>query len=368
MFHAVRTASDTSTLTIRDITDDARKLPDFADHEEILYGEDPERGLRTIIAIHSTVLGPALGGTRVWPYETFEAGLTDALRLSHGMTQKASVTGLKLGGGKAVIFADSKTEKTPDMLEAYAEMLSTVQDRYITAEDVGLCVADADFLRARTPNISGTSSGGSGNPSPFTALGVFLGLKAAVKHRLGKAGVEGLRVAVQGLGSVGWSLCEQLHDEGAELVVADIDAAQVEKAVSTFGAESVPSDKIHAADADVFAPCALGGILSEKTIPHIKAKVIAGAANNQLAVDEDGARLRERGILYAPDYVLNAGGLINVHAEREPGGYDKARVIGMIDAIPNALESIFAKSDATGRPTAEVAAEIADERIAGARR
>ena len=355
------------TLAVRDITGEARKLPDFAGHERIVSGHDPLRGLTAIVAVHSTALGPALGGTRIWPFETFEDALTDVLRLSHGMTLKAAVSGLPLGGGKAVIIADPRAAKPRPILEAYADMLRTLRDTFITAEDVGMSLADADFLKTLTPNVSGTTSGGSGNPSPVTAEGTFLGLRTAVRHRFGSEDLSGLRVAVQGLGAVGRALCERLHAAGASLTVADIDKARVDAAVADFGARGTDPGAIVAAEADVLAPCALGGVLSERTIPALKAKVVAGSANNQLARAEDARRLQKRGILYAPDYVINAGGLINVAAELAPGGYDRAAAMSKLHEIPQTLDRIFATALKTGATTSDVARSIAEERIAAAR-
>lgn len=360
-------AETAPTLTIRDITDEARAMRDFAGHERIVAGRDPARGLNAIVAIHSTALGPALGGTRIWPFATFEDALTDVLRLSHGMTLKAAVSGLSLGGGKAVIIADSRSDKTPAMLEAYAELLATLRGSYITAEDVGMTLADADFLRERTSNVSGTTQGGSGNPSPVTAEGTFLGLVAAVRHRFGSDDLSGLRVAVQGLGSVGWALCERLHGAGASLTVADIDAARVNAAVREFGARKADPDAIISAEADVLAPCALGGVLSQETIPQLKARAVAGSANNQLARPRDARRLQDRGILYAPDYVINAGGLINVAAEFAPGGYDREAAMAKVREIPATLDAIFERASASGETTSDVARAIAEERIAAAK-
>lgn len=356
-----------STLRLTDITARAARLPAFDGHERIWLGEDEIRGLTAIVAVHDTSLGPALGGTRVWPHATFEAALVDALRLSRGMTFKAAVVGVPFGGGKAVIKADPRTDKTPAMLDAYAEMLAALNGQYFTGEDVGLTLADADYLRERTPNVSGTTIGGSGNPSPVTALGTFLGIRAALAHRTGSDGLAGLRVAVQGLGSVGWSLCERLAAEGAALVVADIDRGRVAGAVEAFGAQAVEADAIVTADVDLFAPCALGGILSSSTIPHLKAGIVAGSANNQLARHEDAATLRERGVLYAPDYVITAGGLINVAAELDPDGYDRDRVTARVASIPETLTAIFRRAEAEGLPTNTVAQAIAEERIAWAR-
>jgi len=367
--HTPRILKDTlqgSTLTITDITADAARLEAFDHHEHVWHGRDEARELNAIVAIHNTALGPALGGTRMWPHESFEAALTDVLRLSRGMTYKAAVAGMHFGGGKAVIIGDAKKEKTPALLEAYAEMLAALSGQYYTAEDVGFTLADADFLRARTDNVTGTTLGGSGNPSSVTAHGVFLGLKAALRHR-GVNALEGVTIAVQGLGSVGWTLCEKLYAGGAKLFVTDIDTARVEEACRSFHATSVAPGEILSAPADVFAPCALGGVLSAETIPSLHAGIVAGAANNQLARHEDARLLMERGILYAPDYVINAGGLLNVAAELSPGGYDRAATMEEVARIPETLTGIFQRAEADRRPTNDVAAEIADERIAAAR-
>jgi leucine dehydrogenase len=363
----LRAVRATTTLKLTDITARAARLPDFDGHERVWLGEDEARGLTAIVAIHNTALGPALGGTRIWPHPSFEAALTDVLRLSRGMTFKAAIAGVPFGGGKAVIKADPKTEKTTDLLEAYAEMLAMLNGQYYTGEDVGLTLADADFLRERTPNISGTTLGGSGNPSPVTAHGTWLGIKAALKHRTGSDELTGIRVAVQGLGSVGRSLCELLNADGASLTVADIDEARVTAAVDAFGAQAVSSETIIAALADVYAPCALGGVLSTDTIPHLKAEIVAGAANNQLARHEDAAHLMRRGVLYAPDYVINGGGLVNVAMELAPDGYDRTAVMGKVAEIPATLKRIFERADKEGRPTNDVAQAMAERLIGQAR-
>lgn len=357
-----------TTLEITDITAEAARLPAFDAHEQVWLGRDTVRGLIAIVSIHSTVLGPALGGTRIWPHVSFEAGLTDALRLSRGMTFKSAIAGLPLGGGKAVIIADAKTDKAPAMLEAYAEMLDTLVGQYITAEDVGMTLADADFLAERAPNVAGTTRGGSGNPSPFTAQGTFFGLKAALRHRKGSDDLKGVRVAVQGLGSVGWSLCRKLHAEGAVLTVSDLDPARTARAAETLGATIVEGNAIVAADVDIFAPCALGGILSAETIPLLKAGIVAGAANNQLATAEDGKQLVERGILYAPDYVINAGGVINVAAEMADGGYSVEAVMPRVEKIAKTLTKIFERAEREGRTTDDVAEAMAREIVEAARK
>jgi leucine dehydrogenase len=360
---ALRTPGIATSLKVTDITDEASKLEAFDGHECVWLGCDIERGLNAIVAIHDTRLGPALGGTRVWPHETFEDALTDALRLSRGMTYKAAVANLQLGGGKAVIWADPARDKTPALLDAYAEMLAQLDGQYFTAEDVGLSLADADYLRERARNVTGTTKGGSGNPSPVTAHGVYLGLKAAFAYRKGHDDLNGVRVAVQGLGSVGRALCERLHKDGAKLIVSDINEVRAARARKEFGAEVAAPDEVLAADADIFAPCALGAVLSAETIPALKAGIVAGAANNQLARHEDAALLMERAVLYAPDYVLNAGGLINVAGELDPEGYDRARVMDALKEIPKTLTAIFERAEKLGRPTNDIAREIAEERL-----
>lgn len=361
---ALKTPNVATGLTVTDITDKASKLEAFDGHECIWLGRDEERGLTAIVAIHDTRLGPALGGTRVWPHETFEAALTDALRLSRGMTYKAAVANLPLGGGKAVIRADPARDKTPELLDAYADMLARLDGQYFTAEDVGLTLADADYLRERTRNVTGTTKGGSGDPSPVTAHGVYLGLKAAFAFRNGHEKLDGVRVAVQGLGSVGWALCERLNADGARLIVSDINDVRIAKARKAFGAEVAAPNAILGAQADIFAPCALGAVLSAESIPALKAGIVAGAANNQLARHEDARLLRERGVLYAPDYVINAGGLINVAGELDPEGYDRARVMDGLNEIPKTLTAIFERAEKLGRPTNDIAREIAEERLA----
>ncbi|MET0600281.1 MAG: Glu/Leu/Phe/Val dehydrogenase dimerization domain-containing protein [Mesorhizobium sp.] len=351
------------TLTLIDITGEATELEAYDGHEQVWLGRDIDRNLTAIVAIHDTTLGPALGGTRVWPHESFAATLTDALRLSRGMTYKAAVTGVPFGGGKAVIMADPKHDKSPALLEAYADMLAALDGQFYTGEDVGLTLADADFLRSRTGNVTGTTVGGSGNPSPVTAHGVFLGIKAARRHATGTDSLAGVRVAVQGLGSVGLALCAQLAAEGAVLTVADIDPGRTAEARQRFGAVAVDAEAILAADVDILAPCALGGVLTAKSIPDIRATIVAGSANNQLALHEDARLLMSRGILYAPDYVINAGGLINVAAELAPGGYDAEQAMRRVADIPATLAAIFRRADEERRPTNEIAAAMAMERI-----
>jgi leucine dehydrogenase len=296
-------------------------------HEQVSFFVDKQSGLKAIVGVHSTTLGPALGGCRMWNYSSEFEALRDVLRLSRGMTYKAAVAGLKLGGGKAVIIGDSRKDKNEALLKAFGRAVEMLAGRYFTAEDVGMSVKDIDVIRTETRfAVGGSNEGGSGDPSIMTAFGVFQGMKAAVKAAGLGDDLNGLTVAVQGLGNVGHHLCSHLSAAGARLVVADIHKPQVEKIVEQFGADVVSAEEVHAADVDVFAPCALGAVLNSRTIPTIKAKVIAGAANNQLETDNDGYELMRRGIVYAPDYAINAGGLINVAAELE--GYNKELVIG----------------------------------------
>lgn len=336
--------------------------PEFDKHQRVVFCNDEASGLKAIIAIHNTNLGPALGGCRIWKYERDDDAVTDVLRLSKGMTYKAAMAGLGLGGGKSVILADAKTEKTKGKLLAFGRFIDQLNGRYITAEDVGTTVEDMDTIRTVTLHVSGVT-GGAGNPSPSTAHGVFIGLEAAVRHQLGKDGADGLTVAVQGLGNVGYGLCRYLHGAGTKLIVTDVNKAAVDSAVEEFGATAVDIDAIFSVDADVFAPCALGAALNDETIPQLKAKVVAGAANNQLAEERHGQALRDRGILYAPDYVINAGGLIDVARFKINLDIEQART--KLRQIDDTLTEIFERADKEGLPTSEVADRIAEERFGG---
>lgn len=333
---------------------------DFDGHEQVVYCGDERSGLRAIIAIHNTNLGPALGGCRMWPYGSEREALSDALRLSRGMTYKNALAGLDCGGGKAVIIGDPKSDKSEALLRAMGRAVDSLGGHYITAEDVGMTVQDMDVLRQVTPHARGVSRG-CGNPSPATAFGVYNGIRAAVAYKLKRNGLDGMRIAVQGLGSVGGRLCDYLARDGARLAVADIDEPRVRRAVETHGAEAVPSAEIHGYDADVFAPCALGAILNDETIPRIKAPIVAGAANNQLAAPRHGAALTARGILYAPDYVINAGGVIDVAAEGP--GYNADAVLTRAAGIHDTLLGIFQRADAEGLPTGAIADRMAEDRF-----
>ena len=291
--------------------------PDFDAHEVLHFVDQPEHGLRAIIAIHSTHLGPAAGGARFWHYEDADLALTDALRLSRGMSYKNAMAGLPLGGGKAVILAPAERRKSPELLAAFGKAVDRLCGRYITAEDVGMSVADMVEIRRQTKYVAGLPNEGGvgGDPGPHTALGTFLGIKAAVKRALGKDSVEGLHIAVQGAGSVATGVAMHAASEGAKLSIADVDGAKAKKLAEMAGGEVVDPAEILFLEADVVSPNALGAILDEESIARLRAPIVAGAANNQLAKPVDGAFLNERGILYAPDYVINAGGIINVCTE-----------------------------------------------------
>ncbi|MDQ0317238.1 Glu/Leu/Phe/Val family dehydrogenase [Amorphus orientalis] len=341
--------------------------PAFDDHEQVVFCSDAETGLRAIIAIHDTRLGPALGGCRMWAYGSSGEAVTDALRLSRGMTYKNSLAGLDLGGGKSVIIGDPGRDKTPALLAAFGRHVETLGGRYTTAEDVGISTEDMEQVATATSHARGTPATGLGDPSPYTALGILSGIKAALAHRTGSDEIAGRRIVLQGLGHVGWHLADLLAKEKARLVVADVDASTAERAEAAFGAERAEADSAHRIEADVFAPCALGAGLNARTIPELGAGIVAGAANNQLATEADGERLMARGVLYAPDYAINAGGVISI-ALSKPGGDDTA-VMERVTAIGETLRQIFVRADADGLPTDVVADAIARERLerAGAR-
>ncbi|MBN8443054.1 MAG: Glu/Leu/Phe/Val dehydrogenase [Thauera sp.] len=340
---------------------------DFADHEQVVFVSDDASGLRAIIAVHNSNLGPALGGCRMWPYATEDEAIRDVLRLSRGMTYKSAMANLKLGGGKSVIIGNPRTQKTPELLAAFARALEQLNGRYIAAEDSGTSVADMKYMAQFTRHVAGivdkpTDEGTrSGDPSPATAYGVFVGIKAAVKERLGRDSLQGLRVAVQGVGNVGFDLARQLKEAGAELWVTDIHRESLTAAARELGATVVAPEDIFGLDVDLFAPCALGAILNDQTIPQLKARIVAGAANNQLAEARHGAELFRRGILYAPDYVINAGGIIDVYHERT--GFDRAVLVSHIEGIYDNLMEVFERSRKEERPTGEVADAIAEERF-----
>jgi leucine dehydrogenase len=338
---------------------------DFAGHEQVVHVADATSGLRGIIAIHSTALGPAIGGCRVYPYADDAAALTDVLRLSQGMSLKAAVAGVPFGGAKMVVIADPR-RKTAALMRAVGVAIARLGGRYVTGEDVGTTVDDMAEIRRETDCVMGLPErlGGSGDPSPRTALGCFVGIKAAVRHRLGRDDLQGLRVAVQGLGNVGTNLCRLLVDAGATLIVTDTRAAAIESAVRSFGAAAVAPDAIHAIEADVFAPCALGAVINDTTLPTLKAAIVAGGANNQLADEaRHGAALRARNILYAPDYVINGGGMIQLALERA-FGLDWAETDRRVRQIGDTLAQIFVRADQAGVPTSAAAQELAHARLA----
>ena len=340
-------------------------FPDFDAHEALHFVHDEATGLRAIIALHSTHLGPAAGGVRFWHYADADGALTDALRLSRGMSYKNAMAGLPLGGGKAVILAGADRAKSPELLAAYGRAVDSLGGKYVTAEDVGMSVADMIEVRRQTRYVAGLPAEGSavgGDPGPHTSLGVFLGLKAAVKRALGKDNVSGLHIALQGAGSVATGVAIHAAAEGARLSIADVDPARAKKLAHDLGATIVDPAHILALEADVFSPNALGAILTEQSISALKAPIVAGGANNQLATREDGARLMKRGVLYAPDYVINAGGIINVSSEFLGEG-DAGLVRSRIEAIPARLEQIWTESAASKRDPAAVADAMAQALI-----
>lgn len=334
------------------------------DYEQLVFCQDQTSGLKAIIAIHDTTLGPALGGTRMWTYATEGEAIEDALRLARGMTYKNAAAGLNLGGGKAVIIGDPRKDKNPELFRAFGRYIQGLNGRYITAEDVGTTEEDMDLIHLETDFVTGVSAefGSSGNPSPVTAYGIYIGMKAAAKEAFGSDSLEGKTIAVQGVGNVAFTLCRHLHEEGAKLIVTDINKVAVQQAVEEFGAKAVDINDIYSQDADIFAPCALGAIINDTTIPQLKAKVIAGSANNQLQDPIHGDRIHEMGIVYAPDYVINSGGVINVADEL--AGYNRERALKRVDGIYGTIEQIFAISKRDKIPTYVAADRLAEERIA----
>ncbi|MFK7886382.1 MAG: Leu/Phe/Val dehydrogenase [Gammaproteobacteria bacterium] len=343
--------------------------PEFDQHETVHQAYEAKTGLATIIAIHSTALGPAAGGCRRWEYAHSADALTDALRLSRGMTYKNAIAGLPFGGGKAVILASDDAPKTPQLFAAYGRVVDSLGGRYITAEDVGMTVADMHEVSRHTAHVSGLAQEGQaagGDPSPWTALGVFHGITAAVRARLNKDSVRGLRVAVQGVGNVGFNLCRLLHESGAKLVVADVNEANLKRVVDAMPVEVVSPADILFADVDVLAPCALGHLFDADTIARLRTPVIAGGANNQLGGEDDGELLRQRDILYAPDFVINGGGIISVWHEHR-GGSTAAAVRADVGRIPERLDNIFARAAKEQRATNAIANEMARALVAAGR-
>lgn len=338
----------------------------YRDHEFVSFCQDSETGLKAIIGVHDSTLGPALGGCRMWPFVSEQEALEDVLRLSRGMTYKAAMADLSYGGGKAVIIGDSRTQKTPELFRRFGRFVDSLHGAYITAEDVGTSPVDMEYVREVTDHVAGYTQGGSGDPSPATAWGVFHGIRAAANAAFGTADLTGKHVAVQGLGHVGYWLVKYLHEAGAQLTVTDIFPDRVREIADEFKATAVAPDEIYAVDADIFAPCALGAIVNDETMPLIKAKVIAGAANNQLKEDRHGDMLRQRGILYAPDYVINAGGIINIRYEGPQ--YNKQAAFDHCARIYDTLSHLFTEADRAAEPTNIAADRLAEEKLAVAKR
>ncbi len=330
------------------------------DHEQLVFGVEPTSGYRGLIAVHNTALGPALGGTRYWKYNSEADAVVDALRLAKGMSYKNAVAGLGLGGGKSVIMAPDGPVDREAIFRAHGRLVETLKGRYITAEDVGTSTADMDFIHMETEHVAGLQ-GKSGDPSPVTAHGVYVGIKASAKWKLGSDKLEGRTVAVQGLGHVGYYLCKELKAEGAKLVVTDIHKEKVQQVVDEFGAKSVASDAIYGVEADIFAPCALGAVVNDTTLPQFKVKIIAGAANNQLAEPRHGDALEKKGILYAPDYVINAGGVINVYSELM--GWPASRAHAKAGEIYETMLRVYQLAKDEGLPTHLAADRVAEKRL-----
>jgi len=356
-------------------SDSPVRLPDLlqlieqAQFERVVIHQDFQTGLRAIVAIHNTSRGPALGGVRMWPYASLREALHDALRLAQAMTYKAAVSRLPLGGGKAVIIGNPRKDKSLQLLKAFGRLVHSLGGRYLTAEDVGMTVKDMETIRRVTPHVTGTAtrSGGSGDPSIMTAIGVFHGIRATLEELGLKRGaissLAGVRVAVQGVGKVGYRLAWLLHRQGVRLVVSDLDRTRARRAAQDFSAEVVSSEHIYGVPCDIFAPCALGGVLNARTIPRLRCRAIAGAANNQLATPDDALRLRRRNILYAPDFVVNAGGLINIAVGLGPGGYDVRNAERKTRAIAGTLRAVYRAARERRCTTAEAAERLAKARL-----
>ncbi|HYK76579.1 MAG TPA: Glu/Leu/Phe/Val dehydrogenase dimerization domain-containing protein [Daejeonella sp.] len=333
-------------------------------HQKVVFCNDADTGLKAIIAVHDTTLGPALGGTRMWPYKTEAEALRDVLRLSRGMTYKAAITGLNLGGGKAVIIGDSRQDKSEALMRRYGRFIKNLNGAFITAEDVGTNPKDMEYIRMETEYVTGVpeSLGGSGDPSPVTAKGVFMGIKASVKELYGNDSLAGKSVVVQGIGNVGESLVGLLREENVKVYISDINEERLGYVAKKYGAEAVPNNNIFDLDVDIYAPCALGATINSETIDKLRCAIIAGSANNQLADEAvQGRQLLEKGILYAPDYLINAGGLINCYSEI--AGFSKKRTMQLAENIYEATRNVLRKSKSDNIPTNEAANKIAEKRI-----
>ena len=327
--------------------------------EEVAFFYNKEAGLKSIIAIHDTTLGPAWGGTRLWNYRNEEEALIDVLRLSKGMTRKSSISGLDAGGGKAVIIAKSE-QKTEALLRAHGRYVERFKGEFITGEDVGIGIEDAKIMHKETEHVVGVSKE-FGDPSPFTAHGVVCGMRACVRDVYGSSSLSGLKVAIQGAGHVGYHLAKELHNEGSELIVADIQKELTKRIFQEFGAKVVSQGEIYSVDCDIFAPCALGAIINDETIPKLKCKIVAGSANNQLEENRHGIILHEKGIRYAPDYVINAGGLIAIYIDSKHGTVEEA--MKKLEEIEEKIDKIISVSKEHNEPTYEIADRLADERV-----
>jgi leucine dehydrogenase len=338
--------------------------PSFDAHELVHFEVDQGTGLRTIIAVHSTAMGPACGGCRLWNYQSSHAALEDVLRLSRGMSYKNALADIPLGGGKAVIMAEEE-QKTPDLMRAFGRIVESLEGRYITAEDVGITVEDMQIVAEKTSHVYGLphQHSAGGDPSPYTARGVYQGMKAALKHRFDQSEFKGVRVLVQGAGSVGYNLCKLLHAGGAEVLVTDINDCKLQRIRSELPVEIVKADEFLKPQVDIFAPCAMGAVLNDETIPALTAQIVAGGANNQLAKPEHGEMLRDRGILYAPDYVINSGGIINVWGEMQRLSCED--VTAKIARIYDTTLQILEEADVRGLASDHVADEMAEAVIRG---
>lgn len=336
------------------------------DHEEILFCQDKDTGLKAIIAIHNTILGPSLGGTRMWRYVSEEEALKDVMRLSRGMTYKSALAGLNLGGGKAVIIGDSKKDKSEALFRRFGKFVDSLSGRYITAEDVGISTKDIEYVSMETDHVAGLpeSMGGGGDPSPITAYGVFVGIKAGLKHAYGKDDLNGIRVAVQGVGHVGEHLVEYLTEEGAKVIITDIHDDLIQHVVKKYNCSAVSSHEIYDVDMDVYAPCALGATVNKPNVDRMNCRVIAGAANNQLENEKkDGQYLLQKGIVYLPDYLINSGGIINCFSELTDHIYNREAALTRTENIYNTALEILKTADRENKPAQEVANKLAEERL-----
>ena len=336
---------------------------EYDNHEQVVFCSDEASGLKAIIAVHNTNCGPGVGGCRFWNYDSDEEALVDVLRLSKGMTYTNALAGLNFGGGKAVIIGDPKKLKSEALFRAFGRALNNLNGTYYSAEDVNITTGDIMIAHQETDYVVGLE-GKSGNPAPFTALGTYLGIKAAAKHMFGSDDLSGKKLSVQGLGAVGMAICEYLFKDGAELTVTDIDNERLNKAKELFNANIVALEDIYKQDVDIYVPCALGATINDQSIPQLKAKIVAGCANNQLQEARHGHELKELGILYAPDYAINAGGIINIFFEQDPDGYSAEKATAKVGEIYDTLSEIFIRADQENKPTHEVADELAQEIIA----